>query len=35
VTADSSASNDWQTNVSSGEKFFLETIKLLDIKLIG
>ena len=33
--ADSTASSDWQTNVSNGEKLFLETIKSLDIKLIG
>ena len=33
--ADSNASNDWQSNVSKGEELFLETIKSLNIKLIG
>lgn len=34
-SADSNASTDWQSNVSNGEKFFLETIKSFNIKLIG
>lgn len=33
--ANSNASNDWQTNVSNGERLFLETIKTLNVKLIG
>jgi len=33
--ADSNASDDWQTNVSKGEDFFLKTIESLNIKLIG
>lgn len=32
--ADSNASNDWQTNISKGEKLFLETIKSLKIKIV-